>query len=116
MASTDSRAPRDPAGPGGWPGGTLAQAQKDWVHLDAAELWGLQGRPSKPGSFKVFPVVLHELGHVLGLSHSNLEADVMSPYYRPDLTDLSENDVARARRATGADQAAAAAAGEEKKA
>ena len=40
----------------------------------------------------------------------------MSPYYRPDLTDLSENDVARARRATGADQAAAAAAGEEKKA
>eukprot|EP00946_MAST-07B_sp_MAST-7B-sp1_P004512 g4512.t1 len=79
------------------PGGTLAQAGKNFVHLDAAELWGVRGAPTKPGAFMIFSVVLHEMGHVMGLAHSKSADDVMSPYYRPELVALTENDASRAK-------------------
>ena len=78
------------------PGGTLAQAGRTFIHLDVAEIWGVRGVASKPGAFMIFPVVLHEMGHVLGLAHSKDPLDVMSPYYRPELEALTENDVRRA--------------------
>ena len=79
------------------PGGTLAQAGKNFIHLDAAKLWGVRGAPTKPGAFMIFSVVLHEMGHVMGLAHSKSADDVMSPYYRPELVALTENDASRAK-------------------
>eukprot|EP01047_Picozoa_sp_COSAG01_P050540 COSAG01_NODE_5121_length_4471_cov_8.084629_3_plen_74_part_00 len=47
--------------------------------------------------FSFYVVALHEVGHVIGLHHSDEASDVMSPYYVKGQMTLSANDVARAR-------------------
>lgn len=46
------------------------------VHFDDAETWRIGS------DFDVFSIALHELGHSLGLAHSDDPASVMYPYYR----------------------------------
>jgi hypothetical protein len=50
------------------------------MHLDADESWHIGANTD------VFSVVLHELGHALGLGHSDSPADVMYPYYKMTTT------------------------------
>ncbi len=45
------------------------------LHLDADEPW-------QSSQFDLYSVVLHELGHALGLGHSDAPGAVMYPYYR----------------------------------
>ena len=51
--------------------------------------------------FTYLPVAIHEVGHVLGLSHSEHSADVMSPFYVAAQVTLSENDAARVKALLG---------------
>jgi len=44
-------------------------------------------------------VVLHEIGHCLGLKHSHEAGDVMSSFYTAGQTALSPLDVARVKEA-----------------
>eukprot|EP00803_Ostreobium_quekettii_P001087 evm.model.scf_853EXC.6 EVM.evm.TU.scf_853EXC.6 scf_853EXC:58036-60614(-) len=82
------------------PGGALAHSTKNYIQFDSSERWLCQGQPAKPGRFYLYPVALHEMGHVLGLTHSTDPNDVMSPYYVPDRVELQPGDKQRAAALT----------------
>jgi hypothetical protein len=57
------------------------------MHLDDSESWNI-GK-----NVDLFSVTLHELGHALGLGHSDNPNDVMYPYYKMS-TSLQAGDIA----------------------
>jgi hypothetical protein len=69
------------------------------LHLDEEEAWGT--------ATDFYSVVLHELGHALGLAHATDPAAVMYPFYRK-VTQLAQDDITSIQRLY-----AAAAAGAE---
>jgi hypothetical protein len=65
------------------------------MHLNLDENWNIGG------DVDIYSVALHELGHALGLGHSDNPGDVMYPYYRRGAT-LSANDIGAAMQIYGA--------------
>lgn len=51
-------------------------------------------------TFSLYHVMIHELGHTLGLLHDEQSStwDVMDPYYNPSVETPSSNDIARIRK------------------
>ena len=84
------------------PGGALAEATASSITFDESERWSLSGGEHKKRpaftwddqEFELLTIATHEIGHVLGLQHSDDAADVMSPYYYAGRCTLSPNDVA----------------------
>ncbi|MBS1825156.1 MAG: matrixin family metalloprotease [Acidobacteria bacterium] len=74
------------------------------LHLDDDESWQVGA------GMDLFSVVLHELGHALGLGHSDNPNAVMYPYYRK-VSQLNAEDIAAIRElyATGSGTTSAAA-------
>ena len=64
------------------------------VHLDADENWHVGG------DVDLYSVALHELGHAIGLGHSDVPGDAMYPYYRTGLR-LTANDIGAAQQLYG---------------
>jgi len=64
-------------------------------HFDEAETWSLTG---SGGTFDLQTVALHEIGHLLGLSHSSVGGSVMFPSYGGVRRALTQDDLDGIRR------------------
>lgn len=75
------------------PSGVLAHAfypqYGGEMHFDEAETWSTGG-----GGINLFAVAVHELGHALGLAHSDNGSAVMAPYYAGAISGLHPDDIA----------------------
>jgi len=82
--------------------GLLARGDSRGISFDAAEKWLLQGSSEKGRDrFFLLPVLLHEIGHCLGLGHSSIASEVMAPYYVASRVSLTDGDRLRARTMYG---------------
>lgn len=61
------------------------------LHFDTSEAWVIDNLVD---GISIFWVALHEIGHSLGLGHSEESKSVMGPFYNPALTGLQPDDIA----------------------
>lgn len=83
-------------------GGVLAHAyEPQWgmLHFDDQEPWSTT---VQSGRTNLTSVAVHELGHVLGLSHSADRKSIMYPYYMGPKATLGQEDIQRIQALYGA--------------
>jgi hypothetical protein len=61
------------------------------IHFDTDDTWTTDGAN---GSYSIFLVALHEIGHALGLAHSSIQNSIMYAFYNSSLTELQADDIA----------------------
>lgn len=71
------------------------------IHFDVAEAWeiGFGG----PG-YDIFQVAAHEIGHAIGLDHTNNIGALMDPFYTETFSGLQADDIAGAQFLYGESQ------------
>lgn len=74
------------------------------VHFDSAENWNTT-QDASPSTIWIFMVALHEIGHAIGLNHTNVPNSVMNAFYNESLTGLQADDIAGAQALYGLPQA-----------
>ena len=74
-----------------YPAGVHSEPLAGDIHLDAEEPWQTGGSPD------LYAVLLHEIGHALGLGHADRPGAVMYPYYRRS-SGLQPDDIAALQR------------------
>ena len=52
------------------------------IHIDEDEIWSYSSdKIQLPGYSNLFSTLIHEIGHTIGLSHSDVPDSVMIAYY-----------------------------------
>ncbi|HBC56268.1 MAG TPA: hypothetical protein DCZ03_03810, partial [Gammaproteobacteria bacterium] len=67
------------------------------IHFDTAENWQIGSGPG----FDIFTVALHEIGHAIGLGHSEEVGAVMGAFYTKVVAGLHADDIAGAQHIYG---------------
>lgn len=73
------------------------QASGD-IHFDAGDAWSLDG----VGGFNIFIVAAHEIGHALGLKHTDIAGNLLNPFYNAGQDFLGADDIAGIQAIYGA--------------
>ncbi|XP_072387369.1 matrix metalloproteinase-18-like [Diabrotica undecimpunctata] len=63
------------------------------IHLDIEENWGYDLNVTDDSQTNLFMVIVHEIGHSLGLAHSNVPDSIMYPWYQNKIMNLSQDDI-----------------------
>lgn len=65
------------------------------IHIDNADDWCLNKDPNKcsPDQSSLLQVLMHEIGHILGMRHSNNQLSTMFPLYTNNNSKLGADDI-----------------------
>jgi predicted Zn-dependent protease len=67
------------------------------IHFDEDETWTMLERPDGFQPMDLVTVAAHEIGHALGLDHSNVNCALMNPFYNGSHRYLAPDDIAGIR-------------------
>eukprot|EP01002_Notosolenus_urceolatus_P004367 NODE_214_length_2466_cov_102.466281_g165_i0.p1 GENE.NODE_214_length_2466_cov_102.466281_g165_i0~~NODE_214_length_2466_cov_102.466281_g165_i0.p1 ORF type:complete len:746 (+),score=204.83 NODE_214_length_2466_cov_102.466281_g165_i0:146-2383(+) len=89
-------------GPGGAYGHTIfsgeGENRKATIYLDSSEVWSVKDASVKNKNENIIyleVVLLHEIGHAIGVTHALNDRDIMGPFYAKDHIQLTANDLSR---------------------